>query len=1058
MATTIEYMLMAGASYFDTRFDINRTPRPQGWERLDVETGLDHRGGKSGFEATAYIKGDEIVIAYAGTYSKDPSDIISDLALAVGYADAQLYKAARYYFDIKKAHPNATITFTGHSLGGGLAALMSTFFGESAETFDQAPFLLAASFDNAASLLLANSGATIDISRNDIGTPFNDVEVVILTALNGQIHRAEWSSSRNRFVGGAVAPSSHSSFTSLLRDNYNASRIQNISAAGEFLSLYPSSALRLGESGPPIQHGAQNSPLFDLANTADALHDLSLLTAIYYSENFRQATNEISFLERDIFDPNLFYRETDSTEQNFLTNLIRYEFGIPGEANTQLGLLTKFSSDVRKLTFSTDLSIEESLLKILLNAYYVNEKPQTIAPAELISLDARGFRFDLSQFSDAPSFTGYQKMVGWISAQTTNDVAIQKQIKQFLASSSRMTLPFSYAYLNNSANSDSDNTRDFILASGYLYGGGGNDLLIGWYGEKDDSFGADYLSGGAGNDLYIFDRGYGEDTIASSTVDTRASEVDTLLFAASILPKNISMSIEDRDLILSISGTKDKIIIEDFLSSAGHFNTLQKILFSDETSWQVNELNTFFSNANHFIRGDDTNDSLNGLSRNDTIYGYGGDDTLIGGAGNDSLIGGSGNDSSMGGTGSDTYIFNKGDGSDTIDNYDYSSNKTDTLKFIDIKSTGVTTSRDVKNKNNLILKVTGKTDQITLKNYFYSVDYKIDQFTFSDDIRINNFLIGDGKANKLSGTIKNDYIDGSTGADTLTGGLGDDFYVVDNAKDKITENLNEGIDTVQSIINYILGDNIENLTLTGTGIINGSGNALNNILTGNSASNTLSGGAGADTLIGGAGNDIYIIDNANDKIIENLNEGTDSIQSSVIYTLSDNLENLTLTGAAAINATGNELNNILIGNSANNTLNGGLGVDTLIGGAGNDTYLFNPANAKDTIVDASGNDALVFGSGINANQLWFQHTGNNLTITKIGTADSVTIKDWYLQTATKNMHLETFKSGDNKILLDSAVENLVQAMASFSPPKSGQTNLPSNYQTTLNSVIAGNWK
>ncbi|MEK7352093.1 MAG: hypothetical protein AAB177_14555, partial [Nitrospirota bacterium] len=177
-------------------------------------------------------------------------------------------------------------------------------------------------------------------------------------------------------------------------------------------------------------------------------------------------------------------------------------------------------------------------------------------------------------------------------------------------------------------------------------------------------------------------------------------------------------------------------------------------------------------------------------------------------------------------------------------------------------------------------------------------------------------------------------------ADTLIGGLGNDTYVV-GVGDTVVENLAEGTDTVQSALTYTLGANVENLTLTGAAAINGTGNGLNNILTGNSAANVLTGGLGNDTYVVGLG----------DTVVENLAEGTDTVQSALTYTLGANVENLTLTGALAINGTGNGLNNILTGNSAINILTGGLGNDIYVVGVG-DTVVENLAEGTDTVQSA----------------------------------------------------------------------------------------------------------
>ncbi len=127
------------------------------------------------------------------------------------------------------------------------------------------------------------------------------------------------------------------------------------------------------------------------------------------------------------------------------------------------------------------------------------------------------------------------------------------------------------------------------------------------------------------------------------------------------------------------------------------------------------------------------------------------------------------------------------------------------------------------------------------------------------------------------------------------------------------------------------------------------GTSGDDTLQGLAGNDTLNGGDDIDTLIGGLGNDVYRVDTTTDTITENLNEGTDTVESSVTYTLGSNLENLVLTGTTNINGTGNDLSNVITGNSGNNILNGGKGNDTLIGGDGNDVYILNPKNKDDLL-------------------------------------------------------------------------------------------------------------
>ena len=218
----------------------------------------------------------------------------------------------------------------------------------------------------------------------------------------------------------------------------------------------------------------------------------------------------------------------------------------------------------------------------------------------------------------------------------------------------------------------------------------------------------------------------------------------------------------------------------------------------------------------------------------------------------------------------------------------------------------------------------------------------------------------------LLGGAGDDVMTGGAGIDTFVGGTGNDAYHVDSTGETLTEQADQGRDSIFSPVSWTLADNFEDLILTGSAAITGTGNAADNLIIGNAAASTLTGGEGNDTLdggggidslIGGAGDDTFIVDDAGDITREVVNGGTDEVRASVSWTLGANLERLVLTGGAAINGTGNALSNWIEGNAAANVLNGGGGNDTILGGEGNDTL--NGGSALATLIGGLGDDVYI---------------------------------------------------------------------------------------------------
>ncbi len=478
------------------------------------------------------------------------------------------------------------------------------------------------------------------------------------------------------------------------------------------------------------------------------------------------------------------------------------------------------------------------------------------------------------------------------------------------------------------------------LLGNELLGNDGNNLLNGMTG-------ADSMAGGDGNDTYIVDNtgdlltedpGKGADIVRSNVTFTLGAEIENLVLTGTLA---IAGTGNDSANLITGNAAGNSLtggLGADTLNGGTGADSMtggdgDDAYFIDNAKDTVSELGGEGSDTVNCIFAIDLNSSGLANIDNGTLTGAGnisatgnGDGNLLKGNIGANLIDGRGGaDTMQGGAGNDTYIVD--DAGDEVT--ELAKGGVDTVKSAVTFDLSTPTHLEIER-----LTLTGAAD--------------ID-------------AVGNGWANILAGNDGNNLLDGGAAADRMIGGKGDDIYVVGSASDIVIELADGGDDTVKSSVSRALGAEFERLHLLGSLNINGNGNAVANELLGNDGNNILNGLGGADSMAGGAGNDTYIVDIAGDTVSEIFDAGIDLIQSRVTLSLGIDVENLTLTGTAAISGTGNDLGNVIIGNAAANslagglgddTLNGGGGADTLTGGDGDDWYFID--NAKDMLVEGGG--------------------------------------------------------------------------------------------------------
>ncbi len=411
-------------------------------------------------------------------------------------------------------------------------------------------------------------------------------------------------------------------------------------------------------------------------------------------------------------------------------------------------------------------------------------------------------------------------------------------------------------------------------------------------------------------------------------------------------------------------------------------------------------------------------------------------------------------------------------------------------------------------EENMIIKVKNSEDQITVKYWFgaQNVDgydagnnYKINSFEFADGsiytaddiiedlIHRSNAVIGTSDADIISGSSNNNIYYLGKGNDTIIENYAsDDIYIFNKSDghDNITDlggsdiiHFGEGItqeeilftkDNNDLIMSF--NDSEDNITINNWGssydnqiesfkfsdgtsitninalIYNYKGTSESDTIVANTQNNLIDGGEGSDIMFGDLGNDTYIIDNVNDVVIEYTNEGIDTIESSVSYSLSEYVENITLTGDTNIDASGNTLNNIIRGNSGDNILSGG---------DGDDTYIFGLNNGgNDTIIDELGNNDVIFDDTVSKLDIAIYKDGNSLVIDYGNESgqDRILIQD--------SSSVDKIELSDGSYISDEDVNLIIQNMTAYAQNNSIEfTSIDSvKNNDDLMNIVASSWQ
>ena len=578
-----------------------------------------------------------------------------------------------------------------------------------------------------------------------------------------------------------------------------------------------------------------------------------------------------------------------------------------------------------------------------------------------------------------------------------------------------------------------------------IEGTGGNDNLNG--NNKDNIIiggrGDDTLFGGAGNDMYYFDILFGKDRVYDS------AGVDSIMFSENVKPENIELTRNKTSIYITRlddngAKTNDIIQIDNFFEYNGDIGNgaIEKIIFKNGVKWDIDKIIENLApqptQGNDNLFGDMKDNILSGLGGDDTIYGGNGNDTingddgndiLYGDNGNDTLDGGAGNDNLQGGDGNDTYIYNLGDGADTITDY-YGSN---TIKFGEgISKEDITITRINYNDLKLTFK-DNQTDSITLKNGAYNSVIENVEFASGETLKLSD-LVADitgtnandilyAFGNTVNGGDGNDTIYGSDKADTIIGGKGNDSLNGGNGNDVYIFNIGDGNDTITDnagtdTIKFGEGISKEDLIIKKS-----SSNAIKICFKNNSTDNiTLSNlnienfeFANGDKLTFNDIKELPLYSSDENETIYGYND-----KANIINALGGN--DSVYGGNANDTLNGGDGNDTISAGNGNDTIKGGTGNDNLQGGNGDDIYVFNKGDGVDTIVDWHGNDTIKF-NDFNQEDIELKRELTSLVITSKISDDKIVIQNFFDTNANTSNPIEKI------IFKDSSEWNLNEILA-----------------------------